>query len=65
MQVESCSRDDFLSVSILLCHLLLGILTKAAEIIGRVIGRNPRTVSEWRVTFNANSSTFTYDKMSS
>ena len=60
--IASLSKDDLLSLSILLWHLLVGILlfklTDAAEIIGRVLGRSDRTVREWRVTFNANGGTF-------
>ena len=60
--IASLSKDDRLSLSILLWHLLVGILsfklTDAAEIIGRVLGRSDRTVREWRVTFNANGGTF-------
>ena len=54
--VQSLSRDDLLSLSILLWHLLVGILsfklTDAAKTIGRVLGRSDCTVREWRVTFN-------------
>ena len=53
--VESLSRDDLLSLSVFLWHVLVGTLsfklTDAAELIGRVIGRSDRTVREWRVTF--------------
>ena len=60
--VESLSKDDLLSLSIVLWHLLVGILsfklTSAAELIGRVVGRSDRTIREWRATFNANKGTF-------
>ena len=60
--VESLSRDDLLSLSILLWYLLVGILsfklTYAAEVIGKVLGRSDRTIREWRVSFNANKGTF-------
>ena len=60
--VESLSRDDLLSLSILLWYLLVGILsfklTDAAEMIGKVLRRSDRTVREWRVSFNANKGTF-------
>ena len=60
--IASLSKEDRLSLSILLWHLFVGILsfklTDAADIIGRVLGRSDRTVREWRVTFNANGGTF-------
>ena len=60
--VESLSRNDLLSLSVLLWYLLVGILsfklTDAAEMIGKVLGRSDRTIREWRVTFNANKGTF-------
>ena len=60
--VESLSRDDLLSLSILLWYLLVGILsfklTDAAGKIGKVLGRSDRTIREWRVSFNANKGTF-------
>ena len=60
--VESLSKDDLLSLSIVLWHLLVGILsfklTSAAELIGRVVGRSDRTIREWRATFNANKGTW-------
>ena len=60
--VESLSRDDLFSLSILLWHLLVGILSfkiiDAAELIGRVLGRSDRTIREWRVTFNSNRGNF-------
>ena len=60
--VESLSRDDLLSLAILLWYLLTSILamqiTEAAKIIGRVIGRSDRTVREWRTIFNRNKGSF-------
>ena len=47
--VESLSRDDLLSLSVLLWYLLVGILsfklTDAAEMIGKVLGRSDRTIA--------------------
>ena len=55
-------HDDLLSLSVVLWHLLVGILpfklTSAAELIGRVVGRSDRTIREWRATFNTNKGTF-------
>ena len=60
--VETLSRDDLLSLSVLLWHLLTGILsfkiTEAAELIGRAIGKSDRTIREWKKTFNANRGSF-------
>ena len=60
--VESLSRDDLLSLSILLWHIFTGILslniTDAAGFIGRAIGKSDRTVREWRTTFNTNHGSF-------
>ena len=60
--IASLSRDDLLSVSILLWHVLVGILglkvTYAAETIGNLLGRSDRTVRDWRTTFNFNNGSF-------
>ena len=60
--VESLSRDDLLSLAILLCYLLTGILamqiTEAAKIIGKVIGRSDRRVRKWSTIFNRNNGSF-------
>ena len=60
--VETLRRDDLLSLSILLWHLLTGILsfkiTETAELISGVIGKNDCTVREWRVIFNNNQGSF-------
>ncbi len=53
--VESLSRDDVLSLSILLWYLLVGILQfqliEAAKLISRVLGRSDRTIREWKAVF--------------
>ena len=60
--VESLSRDDLLSLSILLWHIFTSILsfniTDAAGLIGRAIGKSDHTVREWKTTFNANRGSF-------
>ena len=60
--VESLSRDDLLSLAILLWYLLTGILamqiTEAVKIIGRVIGRSDRIIRESRTNFNQNNGSF-------
>ena len=60
--IASLSRDDLSSVSILLWHVLVGILglkvTYAAETIGNLLGRSDCTVRDWRTTFNSNNGSF-------
>ena len=60
--VESLSRDDLLSLSILLWYLLVGILqfqlTEAAKLIGRVLGKSDRTIREWKAVFRDNDGSF-------
>ena len=60
--VESLSRDDTMSLSILLHKLLvhhfhIGV-TESAKIIGELICFSDRTVREWRSVFLANNGVF-------
>ncbi len=60
--VESLSRDDLLSLSILLWYLLVNILefqlTEAAKLIARVLGKSDRTIREWKAVFRDNDGCF-------
>ena len=60
--VSVLSRDDLMSLSIVLNHLLvteLGFqLTEAAKTLSKVIEKSDRTVREWRGMFVANGGTF-------
>ena len=60
--VSVLSRDDLMSLSLTLHHVLVNIygVTKrnAAEMIGNLIGKNERTVREWRKFFNDNGGSF-------
>ena len=60
--VSVLSRDDLMSLSLTLHHVLVNIygVTKrnAAEMIGNLIGKNERTVREWRKSFNDNGGSF-------
>lgn len=60
--VESLHRDSLQSVSILLRHLLGGVLRypimDSANLIGEVLGKGERTIREWRSKFIDNCGKF-------
>ena len=60
--VSVLPRDDLMSLSLTLHHLLTNVYgvkkTDAAESIGQLIGKNERTVREWRKTFCDNAGSF-------
>ena len=60
--ISSLDRDDVMSLSLVLHHLIVNILglqlTFAAKVIGDLIGKSDRTVREWRGTFLCNDGSF-------
>ena len=60
--VSMLHRDDIMSLSLMLHHAFVNVCkmkkTKAAEEIGKLIGKSERTVREWRKSFYDNSGTF-------
>ena len=60
--IDSLSRDDLMSLSLLLHHLIVNVLgfqlTFAAKVIGDLINKSDRTVREWRATFLCNDGCF-------
>ena len=60
--VSALSRDDLLSLSVTLDHVLVRMCgvkkTEAAGIIGKVIDKSERTVREWRSIFYENDGSF-------
>ena len=60
--IDSLSRDDVMSLSLLLHHVIVKILgfqlTFAAKVIGDLINKSDRTVREWRATFLCNDGCF-------
>ena len=60
--IDDLHRDDLMSLTIVLHHLLVTTLhfplTRAAQLIAELIGKSDRTVRDWRATFLANSGSF-------
>ena len=60
--INDLHRDDLMSLTIVLHHLLVTTLqfpmTRASQIIADLVGKSDRTVREWRATFLANSGSF-------
>ena len=60
--IEGLDRDDLMSLSIALHHLLVTMLqlkkTDASKLIAELTGKGERTVREWRATFTTNNGSF-------
>jgi hypothetical protein len=59
---EWIHRDDLMSLTIVLHHLLVTTLhfplTRASQLIAELIGKSDHTVRDWRATFLANLGSF-------
>ena len=60
--IDGLDRDDLMSLSIALHHLLVTMLQlkkiDASKLIAELTGKGERTVREWRATFTANNGSF-------
>ena len=60
--IDDLHRDDLMSLTIVLHHLLVTTLhfplTRASQVIAELIGKSDRTVRDWRATFLGNSGSF-------
>lgn len=60
--VECLHRDDMMSLTLLLYHLLVARMhiqvSNASKLIGEMVGKSDQTVREWRATFLTNGNSF-------